>query len=56
MMGVNLTTNSWGGGGFSEGLRDAIAAAGEAEQLFIAAAGNTFGGNDNDINPFYPAS
>ena len=57
MMGVDLTNNSWGGGGFSEGLRDAIAAAGDPGQLFIAAAGNTTGGgNDNDINPFYPAS
>ncbi len=54
MMGANLTSNSWGGGGFSAGLRDAIAAAGEAEQLFIAAAGNN--SSDNDSNPFYPAT
>ncbi|HHP7232716.1 MAG TPA: S8 family serine peptidase, partial [Xenococcaceae cyanobacterium] len=55
MMGADFTSNSWGGGVFSEGLRDAIAAAGDAGQLFIAAAGNQFG-NDNDLNPFYPAS
>ncbi len=54
MMGVDLTNNSWGGGGFSQGLYDAIAAAGDAGQLFIAAAGND--GLDNDIFPHYPAS
>ncbi|NBD16586.1 MAG: S8 family serine peptidase [Cyanobacteria bacterium] len=54
MMGVDLTNNSWGGGGFSQGLSDAIAAAGDAGQLFIAAAGN--GSSDTDLFPFYPAS
>ena len=54
MMGADLTSNSWGGGGFSEGLRDAIAAAGDADQLFIAAAGNS--GLNTDFNPSYPAS
>ncbi|MDY6898181.1 MAG: S8 family serine peptidase [Cyanobacteriota bacterium] len=53
--GAQLTNNSWGGGGFSLALQDAIAAAGEAGQLFVAAAGNNFGRN-NDIFPFYPAS
>jgi beta propeller repeat protein len=52
---IKLTNNSWGGGGFDQGLYDAIAAAGQEGQLFIAAAGNG-GGNDNDINPFYPAA
>jgi len=55
MMGVQLTNNSWGGGGYSQGLYDAIAAAGEAGQLFVAAAGNSYG-NNNDINPHYPSS
>jgi subtilisin family serine protease len=55
MMGVPVTNNSWGGGGFSQALQDAIAAAGEQGQLFIAAAGNGYG-NDNDAFPFYPAS
>ncbi|MGB3511209.1 MAG: S8 family serine peptidase [Microcoleaceae cyanobacterium] len=55
MMGADLTNNSWGGGGFSQGLYDAIAAAGAADSLFIAAAGNDYG-NDNDIFPSYPAS
>ena len=36
-IGCNLTSNSWGGGGFSQALLDAINAAGAANQLFIAA-------------------
>jgi len=52
--GAQLTNNSWGGGGFSLALQDAIAAAGEAGQLFVAAAGNF--GQNNDVSPFYPAS
>lgn len=40
--GLNIvaTNNSWGGGGFSQGLKDAITRANEAGILFIAAAGN----------------
>jgi subtilisin family serine protease len=49
-----LTSNSWGGGGYSEALRDAIAATGHAGMLFVAAAGNS--ANDNDVVPAYPAS
>src|SRR5262245_53506680 len=45
---------SWGGGGYSQDLHDAIARAGEANILFITAAGNS--GADLDQNPFYPAS
>ncbi|HAR66857.1 MAG TPA: hypothetical protein DCR55_11670, partial [Lentisphaeria bacterium] len=52
--GATLTCNSWGGGGFSQAMVDAIAAAGDAGQLFVAAAGND--GSDNDANPAYPAS
>jgi hypothetical protein len=54
--GVNLklTNNSWGGGGFSQGLADAIAASGDAGMLFVAAAGNY--STDNDAVPSYPAS
>jgi len=54
MMGARLTNNSWGGGGYSEGLRDAIEAAGTAGILFVAAAGNY--GTDNDADPHYPSS
>jgi subtilisin family serine protease/subtilisin-like proprotein convertase family protein len=40
--GVNvvLTSNSWGGGGYSQALYDAIAASGNEGMLFVAAAGN----------------
>ncbi|MGK7891490.1 MAG: S8 family serine peptidase [Leptolyngbyaceae cyanobacterium] len=54
MMGADITNNSWGGGGFSQALLDAIAAAGEAGQLFVAAAGNS--NLNNDIVLEYPAS
>jgi hypothetical protein len=53
-MGANLSNNSWGGGGYSQALYDAIRAAGSANQLFVAAAGNA--ANDNDASPSYPAS
>ena len=54
--GLNIvaTNNSWGGGGFSQALKDAIDASGSAEILFIAAAGNET--NNNDASPSYPAS
>ena len=54
--GINLvaTNNSWGGGGFSQGLADAIERANSANILFIAAAGNET--NDNDANASYPGS
>jgi subtilisin family serine protease len=47
------TNNSWGGGGFSQGLKDAIDRAGAANILFIAAAGNS--GANNDATPSYPS-
>ena len=52
--GANLTSNSWGGGGFSAGLQNAIAASGQADMLFVAAAGNE--SLDNDFTPTYPSS
>jgi subtilisin family serine protease len=54
--GLNLvaTNNSWGGGGFSQALRDAIARADDAGILFIAAAGNE--AVNNDASPHYPSS
>lgn len=41
--GLNLvaTNNSWGGGGYSQGLYDAIARANNASIFFVAAAGNS---------------
>jgi hypothetical protein len=40
--GINLvaTSNSWSGGGFSQGLQAAIERANAADILFITAAGN----------------
>jgi len=50
------TSNSWGGGGFSQGLLDAINASGadDTNMLFIVAAGNS--GANIDTSPSYPAS
>ena len=54
--GLNLvaTNNSWGGGGFSQGLQDAIGRANNAGILFVAAAGNS--GADNDSTASYPSN
>jgi subtilisin family serine protease len=59
--GLNIvaTNNSWGGGGFSQALQDAIERANTANILFIAAAGN--GGSDgvgdnNDTVANYPSN
>lgn len=54
--GINLvaTNNSWGGGGFSQALLDAINRAGDAGILFIAAAGNNASNNDTTAN--YPSN
>jgi subtilisin family serine protease len=49
------TNNSWGGGGFSQALQDAIERANQAGILFIAAAGNS-SLNCTDAAPCYPAS
>ncbi len=58
-LNVVATNNSWGGGGYSQTLYDAIERANRANILFIAAAGN--GGSDgvgdnNDATPHYPSS
>lgn len=59
--GLNIvaTNNSWGGGGYSQALYDAISRANAGNILFIAAAGN--GGNDgvgdnNDAVASYPSN
>ena len=53
--GVNVvaTNNSWGGGGYSQGLADAISRADAQNILFIAAAGNS--GTNNDTTASYPS-
>jgi subtilisin family serine protease len=48
------SNNSWGGGGFSDALRDSIQRSIDAGIVFIAAAGNS--GVDTDVNPHYPSS
>lgn len=52
--GARLTNNSWGGGGFSQALYDAISRTKSANQLFVAAAGNA--NTNTDTSPNYPAS
>jgi len=52
-VGVRVLSNSWGGGAFSQALLDAITSAGDANLLFVAAAGNE--GTDSDDNPNYPS-
>ncbi len=52
--GVRILSNSWGGGGPSQALEDAIRAARDQGCLFLAAAGNA--GMDADRTSFFPAS
>lgn len=53
-MGVKVMSNSWGGGGYSEILKNAIQEASDKGIVFTAAAGNHSGNNDE--TPSYPAS
>jgi subtilisin family serine protease len=53
-MNVDIMSNSWGGGGFSQTLYDSISAANDKGILFVAAAGND--GTNNDSRPQYPAN
>ena len=50
-MGAKISNNSWGGGPYSQALKDAIDASG---LLFVASAGNN--GEDSDTTPQYPAA
>ncbi|MBL8866684.1 MAG: S8 family serine peptidase, partial [Planctomycetia bacterium] len=52
--GARVSNNSWGGGGYSSTLFNAIQAAQAKGHIFVAAAGNE---NVNiDVTPSYPAS
>jgi subtilisin family serine protease len=51
---IRVLSNSWGGGGFSQTLLDAITAANTGNMLFVASAGNS--ARNNDTTPSYPAS
>jgi subtilisin family serine protease len=53
-LNVVATNNSWGGGGYSQSLFDAIQRANNEDILFVAAAGNN--GSNNDSGSFYPAN
>lgn len=53
-MNVDLMSNSWGGGGRSEALKEAIERANAAGIVFTAAAGNS--GTNNDSSPHYPSN
>ncbi len=53
-LNIAATNNSWGGGGFSQTLSDAIARANGANILFVAAAGNS--AVDCNTNACFPAN
>jgi subtilisin family serine protease len=53
-LNVDLMSNSWGGGGRSEALFEAIKRASDKGIIFTAAAGNS--NSNNDTIPSYPAS
>lgn len=48
------TNNSWGGGGASTALQDAITRSAQSDILFIAAAGNS--ASNNDVTANYPSN
>lgn len=50
---IRVLSNSWGGGGFSQALSDAISKAHVNDMLFVAAAGNM--GSNNDVMASYPS-
>jgi thermitase len=53
-VGVDIMSNSWGGGGFSQALKDSIQRASAAGIIFTAAAGNDSA--NNDTSPHYPSN
>jgi subtilisin family serine protease len=53
-MGAKISSNSWGGGGESAALKEAIQRAHAAGSLFIAAAGNN--SSNNDTTPNFPSN
>jgi subtilisin family serine protease len=55
--GAHILSNSWAGPDTSRELSEAVTRAEQKGVLFVAAAGNSAGnGNNNDSNPYYPAS
>jgi len=58
-MNIVALNNSWGGGGYSQALQDAILRAAKADILFVVAAGNgdaNGNGLNNDVTPDYPSN
>jgi len=58
-MNIVASNNSWGGGGFSQALSDAVSRAEARNILFIAAAGNGGSdgvGDDNDVVASFPSN
>lgn len=53
LMSARVMNNSWGGGGFTQSMFDAITAAKNKGLLFVAAAGND--STNSDSSPHYPA-
>lgn len=53
-LNIVASSNSWGGGGFSQSLLAAINRGGDAGILFIAAAGNA--NSNNDTTASYPSN
>lgn len=49
---IRVTSNSWGGGGFSQALKDAMTALETAGIINVCAAGNS--AVNTDITPMYP--
>ena len=54
MMGARVMNNSWGGGGYSQALYDAIERANQSNIVFCAAAGNAAA--NTDVSPHYPSA
>ena len=52
--GAHILSNSWGGGGYSKALKEAIEYANAKGVVFTAAAGND--NVDNDKKPHYPSN
>ncbi|OYZ17276.1 MAG: subtilase [Bdellovibrio sp. 28-41-41] len=52
--GAKVLSNSWGGGEYSEILKEAIERTNKAGAIFVAAAGNNSSNNDKEEN--YPAN
>lgn len=51
--GAHIMSNSWGGGSYSEALKEVIELANEKGIIFVAAAGNSSANTDQ--RPMYPA-